>query len=776
MGCSLWLDAADTRTLTTNGSGNVTQWADKSSTGATMTPIGTQSNATLQANYQNGLTAVNFSGLNMYRSPTNTGVYPSDVYILVALKSLVRMDVIAIGSTGVDNFNSLTFGEHTALRWHNGSSGFARTPLTVAPTNETSTSLLLMNWSIANNNFVIRRNGTQLSSTASYTYTLTAPSAIQIGFRHTDRTNSDLNLNAYIAEIVTYNRQLTLRERQQVEGYLAWKWGLSSSLPTSHAYKSNPPAMRLFQPSDIPNCAIWVDPADRSTVTGLSGNQPTAIQSKGHQAITLDNLTPQVNTAGPGSPWTGWPPSGVTNYGTSFMNTTSSNLNTLQFTRTVGSGGVYGNGYNGSYLRIPSITFSNQQRTMFWVHSAQSTGIDDFAHVFAPTNFSGLRQRGYHYYLGTAYVMFPVSTAGGSQTLVIGGTAPYNGTMPTDGTPFIFGGRHTTSTASNYMSINGSNLTPSTNQALTTGYTTETNEYVIGIFYAYTRQFLMGDFILYDGAILDSEIRQLEGYLAWKWGLRTSLPTTHPYYTFPPATPLFTPTLMSNCVFWIDAADRTTVTSNASSVVTAVTDKSPSGSNITNAMTTSGFTWNITKFNTDYPSFYYNSTQNITLGSNSSLTISQPATVFTVQQLVGSASFQDVFDSTNSGNRMFAFYFVSGTANYRIFAGTTLSPATNAVTTPAIYSYYFNGASSQIFENGTSTVTGDAGAQGSTGITIGSRWTQNQETFQGHIAEVIYYNRRLSQSERQTVEGYLAWKWGLRNNLPTNHPYYRFRP
>jgi hypothetical protein len=739
-GCSLWLDAADTRTLTTNGSGNVTQWADKSITGATMTPLGTQSNATLQANYQNGLTAVNFSGINVYRTPTNTGVYPSDVYILVALKSLVRMDVIAIGSTGVDNFNSLTFGEHTALRWHNGSSGFARTPLTVAPANETSTSLLLMNWSIANNNFVIRRNGTQLSSTASYTYTLTAPSGIQIGLRHLDQTTTTLPLNAYIAEVVTFNRQLGLSERQQVEGYLAWKWGLTSSLPASHAYKTNPPAMRIFQPVDVDGGALlWLDAADTRTVTGTS-------------PVTLWN-----DKSGQG-----WNATSTGALGTVTTGTALNSQNTIRFAASTS-------------LNISNVVMPSTQTSVFYVFrgiTSNTSGGGTGYFIFSRTadNFA--------VYTGNEqFASYQNQSAGRSYVLVMGPGGERNwGNLST--TAFSTGTNVIATTGVSYASSNGLSLplvrsdNVSNSVFTATTYQIGTSRSCCGDVFTFD----LGELVVYDGTTSTVVAQQIEGYLAWKWGVQRSLPTTHPYYGLPPNTPLFTPTLMSNCVFWIDAADRSTVTSNASSVVTAVTDKSASGSNITNAMTTSGFTWNITKFNSIYPSFYYNSTQNITLGSNSTITVSQPATVFTVQQLVGSASFQDVFDSTNSGNRMFAFYFVPSTANYRIFAGTTLFPATNAVTTPAIYSYYFNGTSSQIFENGTSTVSGDAGTQGSTGITIGSRWTQNQETFQGHIAEVIYYNRRLSRSERQTVEGYLAWKWGLQLNLPSTHPYQNFRP
>lgn len=39
------------------------------------------------------------------------------------------------------------------------------------------------------------------------------------------------------------------------------------------------------------------------------------------------------------------------------------------------------------------------------------------------------------------------------------------------------------------------------------------------------------------------------------------------------------------------------------------------------------------------------------------------------------------------------------------------------------------------------------------------------------IAEIIIFMNSLTTSECQLIEGYLAWKWGLQANLPTNHPY-----
>jgi hypothetical protein len=42
-------------------------------------------------------------------------------------------------------------------------------------------------------------------------------------------------------EMVTYNQDLGTTSRQQVEGYLAWKWGFQSSLPANHPYKNQAP-------------------------------------------------------------------------------------------------------------------------------------------------------------------------------------------------------------------------------------------------------------------------------------------------------------------------------------------------------------------------------------------------------------------------------------------------------------------------------------------------------------------------------------------------------
>jgi hypothetical protein len=47
--------------------------------------------------------------------------------------------------------------------------------------------------------------------------------------------------NGKMAEIIISNYSWDTVERQQVEGYLAHKWGLQASLPNDHPYKSSAP-------------------------------------------------------------------------------------------------------------------------------------------------------------------------------------------------------------------------------------------------------------------------------------------------------------------------------------------------------------------------------------------------------------------------------------------------------------------------------------------------------------------------------------------------------
>jgi len=57
--------------------------------------------------------------------------------------------------------------------------------------------------------------------------------------RYLNNAAQDFHAGTYICEAAIYDRALTTAERQKIEGYLAWKWGLQEQLPYDHPYASS---------------------------------------------------------------------------------------------------------------------------------------------------------------------------------------------------------------------------------------------------------------------------------------------------------------------------------------------------------------------------------------------------------------------------------------------------------------------------------------------------------------------------------------------------------
>jgi hypothetical protein len=78
---------------------------------------------------------------------------------------------------------------------------------------------------------------------ATYTLTeaMTSAAKLQIGFTGTLTPVLGGAMRGYIYEIVVYNTTLSSGDQRKVEGYLAWKWGIQGSLPTTHPYYLAPP-------------------------------------------------------------------------------------------------------------------------------------------------------------------------------------------------------------------------------------------------------------------------------------------------------------------------------------------------------------------------------------------------------------------------------------------------------------------------------------------------------------------------------------------------------
>lgn len=124
--------------------------------------------------------------------------------------------------------------------------------------------------------------------------------------------------------------------------------------------------------------------------------------------------------------------------------------------------------------------------------------------------------------------------------------------------------------------------------------------------------------------------------------------------------------------------------------------------------------------------------------------------LFSSAQSVGTGAGQGIMGLTDQSN----WYSI----NYpNIFPnGATISSGTNA------FAYIKNPFLLYL------TAGADIGVRG---VGIGNERNNGGRSWCGRIAEVISYNRALTTTERQTIEGYLAWKWGAQIYLPVGHPF-----
>jgi hypothetical protein len=78
--------------------------------------------------------------------------------------------------------------------------------------------------------------------------------------------------------------------------------------------------------------------------------------------------------------------------------------------------------------------------------------------------------------------------------------------------------------------------------------------------------------------------------------------------------------------------------------------------------------------------------------------------------------------------------------------------------------------------NGGIPVIGSNAIPGSaTTMYIGANTTTGRTPIM-NFGELVVYNQYFERSERQLLEGYLAWKWALQGNLPLNHPFSKESP
>jgi hypothetical protein len=151
-----------------------------------------------------------------------------------------------------------------------------------ATITKTTSNLVSLQYSSASNtnNILVYFNGTLNFTASSSSFTRTS-------FTLGRRAANYLTGNYY--EVISYNTFLNTTDRQTVEGYLAWKWGLVSSLPATHPYKNNPFIILIEPvPRSIPNTAYIVPINTYSTIKTFT--LPVVSTNIGRMLVLKDHL------------------------------------------------------------------------------------------------------------------------------------------------------------------------------------------------------------------------------------------------------------------------------------------------------------------------------------------------------------------------------------------------------------------------------------------------------------------------------------------------------
>jgi hypothetical protein len=219
-----------------------------------------------------------------------------------------------------------------------------------------------------------------------------------------------------------------------------------------------------------------------------------------------------------------------------------------------------------------------------------------------------------------------------------------------------------------------------------------------------------------------------------------------------------TPTVAAGLIFWMDGADPAgtgVLPANGASITTWV-DKSGNGKNAT---ASAAATYSLSTKSLVFTGAQYYTTPFTTVPT----TIS----VFLVIN-IGGGGYMDMMAGvlqviSNGYNQLVT---IPGGSH-------VLNGATMASGTTLLYNFTFDSsASAAIYYNGalTGTRNGSTSYSGNGSIVLGSS-DGVHETYTGTISEILIYNSVLSTTNRQKIEGYLAWKWGFASNLSASNPY-----
>ena len=502
-----------------------------------------------------------------------------------------------------------------------------------------------------------------------------------------------------------------------------------------------------FKPTSITGCRMWLD-ADDPTGTGVLPSNGATVSTWVDKSGNGFNATAVVGTGQGSVP--------------------------LTATATISSRGVL---FSGNQTFSTTLNSMMNLQSIFIIMSVNSTDYIDTVSTSSPSSDSGLQ-------IITSSLSQVVTRFGG--TIVTGSSVAQNTIFMNE--IFFTGGGTTT------LYLNGTQSgTANNSPTLVNAGTVAIGAYQDAGGWAELFIGKIFEVIIYNVVLGSTDRKNVEAYLAQKWGLTSSLPSGHiglmnklyasssPAIKVTPYTSVsyaFAPTQITGCQLWLDAQDNSTI-SLTSGYVSAVTDKALGTSFTSTGPTPANLTVASASINS-YQSFYFNNAAGNYVGLHGNL----------AQLTTGTAIFVMKYLSTQNGAWRPIFGWNDNGSTQSIAYGTNLSgtgvagpyienigyngSATATLTNNGLYivTFTFTGTTTGVGYNGqisltAGTVSSYSGSGTSIGICTEASGTQNTNVYLG---EIIIYNTVLGSTDRQKVESYLAQKWGVQSSLAATHP------
>lgn len=245
---ALWLDANDSGTIT-ESTGAVDQWSDKSGNARHATASATTRPIVTAAGL-NGKNVITFDGTNDVLTATLSTGLSSSFAVFAVVIPLRNQAIEGYVVSEVASYSNYWFafgrggsglGQKMGISMFDGTNN----PISENTTLPTLGSAYIMggvrDTAASPRKLFYYQNATLIGDVTDNT-NLTAPSYsnLRIGGQ-VNQANRYSNVR--IAEVVIVPSLPTGTVRQQMEGYLAHKWGLTANLPAGHPYKSTAPTV-----------------------------------------------------------------------------------------------------------------------------------------------------------------------------------------------------------------------------------------------------------------------------------------------------------------------------------------------------------------------------------------------------------------------------------------------------------------------------------------------------------------------------------------------------